>query len=259
MQARVFLFLHRFVSGKAFADIALDFDIDQDTAKNTYQDILMFMLCHDAYLPTIWDDTTVTDDEIENLLLGIKRRQSPGIKKIQDAFRTPDGRECVAILYDTTHFPTPNSLDAHFQMDHFSGPRGKGHCELGGALTSADGDVVCVTPGLKISTTPRGGDGVTLSVELGQADLMDNPLGFTRLLRGTSKIGVILVWDRGFIYIPHNVNLGDNPIPIDWCRNNGVQCIWAFKVGEKCFTFNEDLHILEEVSENEDKTLANNW
>ena len=254
----MFLFLHRFATGKAFADLALDFDIDQDTAKDTHSDIMMFMLMHDPYMPTIWDDETATEREIEELLRGIKNRQSPVIQRIQDSFRTPDGRPCVAVNYDTTHFPVPNSLDAHFQMDHFSGPRGKGHCELGGGITCPAGTVVAVTPGLKVSTTPRGGDGVTLGLELGQSDQMPVRLGFTRLLRGTPSIGTLLCTDRGFIYIPHNVNLGTNPTPEDWCRENNVQCIWAFKVGEKCFHYNEQTDILEEVHDNQDKTQANN-
>ena len=258
MQARVLLFLIRFTSGKAFADIALDFDIDEDTAKNTYQDILMYMLMHDPNLPTIWDDSTATEDEIENFLLNLKNQQSPGIKKIQDAFRTPDGRECVAVLYDTTYFPTTNSLDALFQMDHYSGKRGHGHCELGGAITSCRGDVAAVTPGLKVAATPRGGDGITLGLELGQADKLEQRLGFSRLLKGTRNIGVLFVTDRGFKYIPHNINLGDNPTPIEWCLNNDVQCIWPFKTGEKCFTYDEVSNLLEEVLDNQDETLANN-
>jgi len=70
----------------------------------------------------IWDDETATEEEVEQLLLGIRNQQSPAVKRIQDCFRTPDGRPCVSVNYDTTHFPTPNSLDAHFQMDHYSGP-----------------------------------------------------------------------------------------------------------------------------------------
>ena len=254
----MFLFLHRFATGKAFADLALDFDIDQDTAKNTYVDVAMYVIMHDPYVPTIWDDETATDEEIGGLLQAIKNRQSPAIMRIQNCFRTPDGRECVAVNYDTTHFPTPNSLDAHFQMDHYSGPRGKGHCELGGGITCPAGTVVAFTPGLKVSATPRGGDGVTLGAELGQSDQMPVRLGFTRLLKGTPTIGALLVWDRGFICIPHNVSRGCNPTPVDWCRDNDVQCIWAFKVGEKCFEYNEQTDILEEVTDNQDKTKANN-
>lgn len=254
----MFLFLHRFVSGKAFADLALDFEIDQQTAADTYKDILMYLLMFCPHIPTIWDDENATEQDIEQLLFSIRNSQSPGVRRIQNCFRTPDGRPCVSVNYDTTHFPAPNSLDAHFQMDHYSGNRGHGHCELGGAITDAQGRVVAVTPGLKVSVTPRGGDGVTLGTELAQADNMRIRLGFTKLLIGTPVIGTLLVWDRGFIYIPHNVNRGTDPTPVDWCRANNVQCIWTFKVGEKCFEYNEETDILEEVPENEDKTKANN-
>ena len=143
-------------------------------------------------------------------------------------------------------------------MDRYTGPRGKGHCELAVAITSPDGDVLAVTPGMKVSATPRGGDSVTLSKELGQADKMSERLGFSRLFIGTPTVGILVVWDRGYIFIPHNINLDGNPIPVEWCRSNDVQCIWAFKCGEKCFTYNKELNVLEEVPYNEDKTLANN-
>ena len=177
---------------------------------------------------------------------------------IQDRFRTPDGRECVAINYDTTRFSSPNSLDAFHQMDHYSGGRDKGHCVLGGALTCAAGTAVAVTPGFKISATPRGGDGIAMGVELGIADEAIERSGFTRLLRGTPNIGVLLVFDRGFVYIPRNVNTGTNPTPVEWCRQNNVQTLWRFKTGEKAFRYDRSQDVLEEVHHNDDETLAAN-
>ena len=108
---------------------------------------------------------------------------------IQDRFRTPDGRPCVAINYDTTHFSSPNSLDAFHQMDLYSGDRKKGHCVLGGAITCPAGTVVAVTPGFKISATPRGGDGIALGEELSRADQEEEFVGFTRLFRDAIQIG----------------------------------------------------------------------
>ena len=183
---------------------------------------------------------------------------SPGINRVQNCFRTPDNRPCASFNYDITDLGTTSSADAHFQMDHFTGPRGKGHCELAGAITDSEGRVVALTPGLKVAATPRGGDSITLGKELGESDKMPIRLGFSRMFVGTPNVGVLLVTDRGFVYIAHNVNRGNDPTPIEWCRNNNVQCIWAFKVGEKCFHYNKATDTLEEVPENDDKTKANN-
>ena len=228
----MFLYLHRMVTGKSFAELALDFDIDPSTAERTFKDILMYQVMFSAYIPTVWDDQNATDEEIESHLEAISDSQSPGIKRVQNCFRTPDGRRPVAVNLDATHLGTQNSGDPGFQFDHYSGPRGKGHCELGAAITCGKGSVIAVTPGLKISATPRGGDSSTLASELGQSDRSSSNCGFPRLFRGTPKIGVLLVTDRGYIYIPHNVSLGDNPTPEQWCRDNNVQFIWPFKVGE---------------------------
>ena len=177
---------------------------------------------------------------------------------IQDRFRTPDGRQCVAINYDTTHFASPNSLDAFQQMDMYSGDRGKGHCVLGGALTCAAGTVVALTPGFKISATPRGGDGIALGEELNRADQSVDIIGFTRLLRGTRNIGVLLVFDRGFVYIPRNVQTRTNLTPVDWCIQNDVQTLWRFKAGEKAFQYDNVLDLLVEVPNNDSETVAAN-
>ena len=177
---------------------------------------------------------------------------------LQDRFRTPDGRRCVPINYDTTHFSAPNSLDAFNQMDLYSGDRGKGHCVLGGAITCPAGTVIAVTPGFKISATPRGGDGIALGEELSRSDATNQVVGFPRLFEGSSRTGALLVFDRGFVYIPRNINTGNNPTPVAWCQQHNVQTLWRFKVGEKAFRYDEIQDVLHEVANNDDDTLANN-
>ena len=77
-------------------------------------------------------------------------------------------------------------------------------------------------------------------------------------LRGTANIGVLLDVDRGFIYIPRNVNIGTNLTPVDWCLQNNVQTLWRFKAGEKAFKYVPTEDVLTEVANNNDETLASN-
>ena len=56
------------------------FDIDEDTAKHSYQDILMYFFNFDDFIPSIWNDPQVSDQEIEQLLFNIRDRQSPSTK-----------------------------------------------------------------------------------------------------------------------------------------------------------------------------------
>ena len=65
------------VHNTSFADLGVMFDIDEDTAKHTYKDIMMYFFNFDGHMPNIWNDANVTYQEIEQLLRSIKERQSP--------------------------------------------------------------------------------------------------------------------------------------------------------------------------------------
>ena len=108
----------------------------------------------------------------------------------------------------------------------WSGQRGKKHCVLAGTITCPKGSLLAITPGLKISSCIRGGDATTLASGLHRA-LFNS---YVRLLRGTPEIGVCVDHDRGFIYIPHNVNIGDALAPVDWFEANNIASMWRFKV-----------------------------
>ena len=103
-----------------------------------------------------------------------------------------------------------------------------------------------------------GGDGISFGEELNRADEAGHLSGFTRLLLGTGNLGVLLIFDRGFVYIPRNIQTGANLSPIDWCRRNGVQTLWRFKAGEKAFHYNRDQQLLTEIPNNDDETVATN-
>jgi len=55
------------------------------------------------------------------------------------------------------------------------------------------------------------------------------PLGFPRLLRGTKRLGVVLISDRGYIraLAQKYAKLGILS-PKEWCERHGVAFIWPF-------------------------------
>ena len=79
-EARVYLFKYRLVHHTSYADLGVMFDVDEDTAKNSYEDILMYFFNFCSFMPNIWNDVNATEVEIENLLRSIKERQSPAIR-----------------------------------------------------------------------------------------------------------------------------------------------------------------------------------
>ena len=101
---------------------------------------------------------------------------------------------------DTTNVAVDQSSDAFAQMQTYSGQRGKGHCYLFSNVTDNVGAIVAVTPGPNISCTPRGGDGVSLGVQLGlanQSEQNSSVVGFAALLRGSQSIGGIFFLSKG--------------------------------------------------------------
>ena len=98
------------------------------------------------HVPKEWNEST-TDEEITNFLRAIARRQSPGVKYLQDRIKTPDGRDVVFVCIDATDLPCESSADAFLQMSRYSGPRGKGHCVFQTTLTCPAGSVLAIAPG----------------------------------------------------------------------------------------------------------------
>ena len=103
---------------------------------------------------------------------------------MQERLRTPNNRPVVLANIDATDIKVDKSLDAFAQMQTFSGARGKGHCYMFSNITCSAGSVLAVTPGPNISCPPRGGDGLSLGVQLGLATEREQqtgvPEGFTR-------------------------------------------------------------------------------
>ena len=126
-----------------------------------------------------------------------------------------------------------------------------------GTLTDTAGSVIAVRPAPHISITPRGGDGVSLGAQLGVADRDCHDTGFTRLLCGTTNIGVGLCVDRGYPF-KSSVNTGNNPTVIDWTDRNNVLMFWPFKANERAFHFDMEKNELEIINDNRDGVRALN-
>ena len=352
-RGRVFLFLYRFHQGTTYDQLGMThYDVSPDCATRAFNDLLAYQLMKDPYIPSVFDDATSSDADLEALLRAVRDGQSPGIQRIVRTLRTPDGREVVCINDDTTDIKCQKSNDPEYQKDTWSGRRGKGHCVFEGALTDPAGAVIALRPGSHISSTPRGGDGVTLGAQLGYADRTGSVAGFTRLLRGTNApplsnasppnipsvprgrgrassrnrggrsgsrrggrsgsrrggssgsrsgrqtspshssnqtgsnitssqssqststnvgpgigsdpgarpgIGCMLNCDRGFDFIPFNVNRGSDPTPKQWCQRNNVLMCFPFKEGENAFIYHPPpIDRLEMIENNNDPVLAAN-
>ena len=106
----------------------------------------MCMFFFFPFIPKEWDERT-TDEEITVYLREIARRQSPGIKYLQDRIKSQDGRDIVFVCIDATDLPCESSADALLQMARYSGPRGKGHCVFQTTLTCPAGAVLALAPG----------------------------------------------------------------------------------------------------------------
>ena len=179
---------------------------------------------------------------------------------IQQKLRTPSGRPIVLLNIDATDIKVEKSADAFLQMSTYSGERNKGHCLLFSNVTDSSGSIVAVTPGPNISCTPRGGDGVSLGVHMARAEEIARTTGtrtgFDKLLRGTLRLGVGLVMDRGYVYRP-NVNTGSNPSVLEYCQNNDILSIFRPNRGEPVFLYNNRTQLLEKVNASDDTKSAN--
>ena len=249
-RARVFLFLYRVCQDKTYSELAFDFLVSKNTAMKAYEDVLMYIVMKSDHLPVIFNDDTATDEEIEGFLYNARNRLSPGILRIVETLKTPDGRDVMVVNEDPTYLTSPTSNDPQYQQDIYSGARGKGHCVLAGALICPIGSILAIRPGPHVSTTPRGGENVSLGATLGQLDRHGVRTGFVRLLRGTQRIGTAFNTDRGFHFVPRRLNRtndrnrGPDPTTLEWCDQNNVHKMWRFRVGERGYNYDASNNVL---------------
>ena len=79
-EARVFLFLYRMIHGTSAQVLGALFNVTPMTALKSFDDLLFYHLYFDPFIPS--HDNTMTNVELESLLLGVRNRQSPGIRYI---------------------------------------------------------------------------------------------------------------------------------------------------------------------------------
>ena len=99
-------------------------------------------------------------------------------------------------------------------------------------------------PGGMKASTPSGGDGLAIGEQLTMEERLNLRGGFTRLLKGTQAdptnglegVGVTLTTDRGYIFIPNNMD-GDNTNFMEYCRDEDIFLLHPFKSGEGALSY----------------------
>lgn len=128
-------------------------------------------------------------------------------------------------------------------------------------ITDASGQILAVTPGPNVSCSPRGGDGVSIGVHLGQAERNARRTGvhtgFTKMMNGTSNIRTAMVFDKGYVYQPR-VNTGSNPTLIEYCHRNDILPLYRSETGGMAFVYNRQTDRLEQIQNNPDDYRAAN-
>lgn len=168
----------------------------------------------------------------------------------------------MLVNLDATDIKVDKTTDAFGQMQTFSGDRGKGHCLMFSNLTCPAGSVLAVSPGPSISCPPRGGEAVSIGVQLQMSEAREQQTnttqGFTKLLKGTGNLGTAIDVDRGYVYEPRNVNTRGNPSFVEYCDQNDILLLTRVRTGESAFEFNSSSGLLEQVQNNTDPTRAAN-
>ena len=95
-----------------------------------------------------------------------------------------------------------------------------------------------------------------------QLEAMENDEGIRRLLRGSTDFKIILVVDRGYVYLP-NITTPEGQrlrTPLEVCRAMGADMIWRVVEGrgEYAFSYDEHRNALVKVEDNLDPTKSQN-
>ena len=96
---------YRLVHGSSFALLGSLFMCGKKAARKAFWDIGMYQLMLDPLgsLPNLFS-SDITDQELEQFLLDIIQRQSPGVQRLVARLRTPDGRQvCLYCTLPKVH------------------------------------------------------------------------------------------------------------------------------------------------------------
>ena len=68
-------------------------------------------------MPVVWNDPEATMEERTNFLRGIKNSQGPGLVHMQNALRTPAGREVTRCVFGNRSLLEFNSLNSNQRIE----------------------------------------------------------------------------------------------------------------------------------------------
>ena len=233
-EAKCFLFLVKMAECPSFDQLAADFMISRQCASTWFLDILFALFLTCDYIPTIFNDTNATDQEIDSLLESVRAAQSPYVKHIVQAFRADDGRPVTLLNHDYTALLMEgmSSVDLQKQQDMHSGLRGNKAAMYVSALVDGQGKVVAIPAGGGIGKSPRGGDCAANAEILTQESLQGSHCSLTKIFQGTNNNAVLVNTDLGFVE-KGSVNLGNRVTTAQSCSQHGIPHIYPFRPKDK--------------------------
>lgn len=172
----------------------------------------------------LWSPST--QEERDAFYRGIEERESPFHKELLSNFRDPTGndQQAVGISIDSKKFKTLNSMDYEAQKDAYYSKKG-GHFFTATTLVDTTGYVVGTLP-LGAAASPRCGDSQLTGLELKIEEEDCFTSGIKPILRGSNSHFVVLAVDKGYVFVPHNVDLANIENVKEWCQQNGCFIVW---------------------------------
>ena len=222
--------LFRLKIRQGFSNLVLGdaFGIKKEYVQELFVATCIFLNKEFHHIPPKWTDESTTDDDIDLIFEELNSNLDPMFEEIRKRFKDPNPEtdlQPVILLVDSTKFKTVKSRDREKQNAMWSKHKGY-HCLTVTHITSLDGTIVWCSC-LATSISPRQGDLMIMSHMLSedQYSLDHNEKlkhGLIRLLRPTKKHFVVLVADRGYSFVPHNVKKKGLPLLPQWCKDNHV-------------------------------------
>ena len=213
-------------SNLVLADV---FGITKEYVQELFVATCIYLNKHFHNIPPKWTNESTTDEEIDTIFAELNGNLDPMFDEIRRRFKDPnletDRKEPMILLVDSTKFKTVKSADREKQNAMWSKHKGC-HCLTVTHITTLDGTIVWCSC-LATSISPRQGDLMIMSHMLSEDQYcLDHneklKHGLIRILRGTRKHFIVLVTDRGYSFVPHNVKKKGLPLLPQWCKENHV-------------------------------------
>lgn len=225
---RVLLFCYKMRGNPDFRELSAAFQITSMTANNIFWTQLTYYLQHNNSVPNIPTDSQSMDTFYQEM----KQRENPFHKELLSYFADPKGanRIAVGISLDSKKVSIENSQDFECQKDCYYSKKG-GHFVTFTSFVDTSGYIVYTLP-VAAASSPRCGDSQLCGLELKRQVSEPNDKDMISLLCGTDKHFILLSVDKGYVFIPHNVNLTNVEILKEWCADNSCFLIWPSEQGD---------------------------